>query len=207
MIDPKRQLFLLKSETPESHAQLARLEEITRELQPTIITPEQLSSGRILDGNVLLIPPATWPQGAISDLTRFADLSMVAMIGVSEGQERVELWYMSGAALVLDETASPAVINGALLRLLEVEIQTIRPQLTRKENMLFEVLRRAGRAGLDRAALAERIWENVSVQEKTIDVHIFNLRRKLNSTRYRVICEARRFVLTELSGNDTDVSS
>lgn len=203
-MDPKRQLFLLKSDAPESQAQFARLQEITREYQPGVISPEQLSSGRILDGNVLLIPPAVWPQGAISDLTRFADLSLVALVGANEEQDRVGLWYMLGAALVLDETASPAVLNGALSRLLEVEIQTIRPQLTRKENMLFEVLRRAGKAGLDRAALAERIWENVSVQEKTIDVHIFNLRRKLNSTRYRVICEARRFVLTELAGSEAE---
>lgn len=168
-----------------------------------VITPEQALIHPSLDGNVLLIPSSVWPEGALSDLTRFVDLLILALLGVDEDQERVALWYVLGATQVLDETASPAVLKGSLNRLLDVEVQSsMRPQLTRIENLLFEALRGAGRRGLDRAALAERIWENVSVQEKTIDVHIFNLRRKLNSTRFRVICEQRRFAMLELANSE-----
>lgn len=199
----KRQLFLLKPKLADDLPMFDRFLELTREFSPMVITPEQALIHPSLDGNVLLIPSSVWPEGALSDLTRFVDLLILALLGVDEDQERVALWYVLGATQVLDETASPAVLKGSLNRLLDVEVQSsMRPQLTRIENLLFEALRGAGRRGLDRAALAERIWENVSVQEKTIDVHIFNLRRKLNSTRFRVICEQRRFAMLELANSE-----
>ncbi len=197
MKEPRRQLHVLKPDAPESFSTFERLCAMLVDLNPSVVSSDNIQNGLALDGSVLLIPPGPWRQGVISDLTRFADLSIIALVSENEPTDRVDLWYMLGVALVLDAHASPAVLRAALLKLVELELSTLRQQLTRKENLLFETLRKAGRAGLDRPALAEKIWNDVTIQSNTIDVHIFNLRRKLNSTRFRIVYESRRFVMTE----------
>ncbi len=200
MNEPRRQLHLLKPDSSESYSIFEHLCVMLVDLNPSVVSSENIQHGLSIDGSVLLIPPGPWRPGVISDLTRHSNLSIIALVASDEPSDRVELWYMLGAALVLDSHASPAVLRAALLKLVELEMSTLRDQLTRKENLLFEVLRRAGKAGLDRQALAEKIWNDTTIQSNTIDVHIFNLRRKLNSTRFRIVYEARRFVMTEGAG-------
>ena len=191
----RRKLFVLEaSESPELRAKLEGLEFSS-------IKPTEVSPSLELEGGVLLIPLSSWYDGFLSELTRYSDLSFVALHGPNESPDRVKFWYMLGASLVLDENSSAAVLRGALERLLDIEIESLQPGLTRKENLLFETLRRAGDLGLDRSTLASRIWDKISVQEKTIDVHIFNLRRKLNSTRFRVVCRDHRFFLEDVSAH------
>jgi hypothetical protein len=197
MIEPRRPLHLLKPDALESFSTFERLVAILADLNPSVLSSDDLQSGFSIGGSVLLIPPGPWRPGVISDLTRFSDLSIVALISGDESSDRVDLWYMLGAALVLDDHASTGVLRSAVLKLLELELSSLRQQLTRKENLLFDVLRRAGKSGLDRTALAEKIWNDVTIQSNTIDVHIFNLRRKLNSSRFRIVYESRRFVMVE----------
>lgn len=197
MKDSRRQLHVLKPDSPEAFPVFERMCALTSDFNPSIVSTDNIQNGLSLDGSVLLIPPGSWRPGLISDLTRFSDLSIVALVGKDEGQDRIELWYMLGVALVLDDHASPPVVRCALKKLLELELSTLLQQLTRKENLLFDCLRRAGPNGLDRTALAEKIWSDVPIQSNTIDVHIFNLRRKLNSTRFRIVYEDRRFVMVE----------
>lgn len=200
MNEPRRKLHILKPDSPDSFSTFESLCGLLADLNPSVVTSDNIQNGHPLDESVLLIPPGPWRQGVISDLTRCANLSIIALVSSDEPSDRVELWYLLGVALVLDLHASPAVLRAALLKLVELEVSTLREQLTRKENLLFEVLRRAGQAGLDRSELAEMIWNDTTIQSNTIDVHIFNLRRKLNSTRFRILFESRRFVMTEHAG-------
>lgn len=197
MTESRRQLHVLKPDSSEGFGTFERLCTTLMDMNPSVVSSDNIQNGLSLDGSVLLIPPGPWRQGVISDLTRFSDLSIIALVNEAEVQDRVELWYMLGVALVLDEHASTAVLRAALMKLVELEVSTLRQQLTRKENLVFDVLRRAGPAGLDRTALAEKIWNDVAIQSNTIDVHIFNLRRKLNSTRFRIIYKDRKFILIE----------
>lgn len=199
--EPKRQFYILSPESKDAKKSVELLFGLTQSLEPIVIKPKALHSTKRphpLQGGLILIPSATWPEGALSNLTRIPNLAIISLIKREEGSAEVGLWYGLGATMVFDETVSQAVLMGALARLLEVEVRGLRTQLTRKEGLLFEALRRAGRKGLDRSTLAEQIWDTVIIQEKTIDVHVFNLRRKLNSTRYRIICEAHRFILIEV---------
>ena len=197
MSETRRKLHILKPDSPEGADTFQRISSFLSDLEPIFISSDNIEHGLSLDGSVLLIPPGPWRNGVISDLTRFADLSIVALVNGSDAPDRVELWYMLGVALVLDDNVSAPVLRAAMLKLLELEVSSLRQQLTRKENLIFEVLRRAGKSGLDRNTLAEKIWNDVTIQSNTIDVHIFNLRRKLNSTRFRIVYEDRRFVMLE----------
>lgn len=217
MTETKRPLYILKPEGVEGdlsvlEAEFQRLAILTHEFSPEAVSPEELrirsqsNRTRSLEGGVLLIPSGGWAQGTLSDLTRLSDVEILALVSPQDGQDRVALWYVLGATMVLDQAASPAVILGAITKLADVEIQTFRPQLTKKEGLVFEALRRAGSDGLDRVQLSERIWSRVAVQRKTIDVHVFNLRRKLNSTRYRIVCRSQRFYLIELDAGGPEVA-
>lgn len=198
MHEPRRQLYILKPEAPASLPPFEKLMKLNFDLNPLVADPKQLQGNVELDGNVLLIPSGPWRPGVLSELSRFADLSLIALLGEDEVRELVGLWYVLGASLVLDDTASPAILKAAIVKFLEVEVSTLRPQLTRKENMLFEVLRRAGKGGIDRSVLAERVWNDVTINKKTVDVHIFNLRRKLSSTRYAILTEVNRFTMVDV---------
>lgn len=198
-MDANRQLFIMAPDSSDDAVAVEHLRSVLRSFEPNILSATLLRTNRQVDGNLLLVPSGSWPPGVLSDLTRIANLSLIALVGEREDPARVSLWYGLGASLVLDANVSSEVLRGVVEKFLEKEVQIHLPNLTRKENMIFESLRQAGRAGLGRSALVQRVWDGAAIHEKAIDVHIFNLRRKLNSTRFRVICEARRFVLRESS--------
>lgn len=217
MTETKRPLYILKPENSEMsladfEVEYQRLSSLAHEFNPLPVSSDELrirsqsSHTRSLEGGVLLIPSGGWAQGTLSDLTRLSDVEILALVSDQDGSDRVALWYVLGATMVLDQTSSPSVLLGAIAKLADVEVQTFRPQLTKKEGLVFEALRRAGADGLDRSELSDRIWSRVAVQRKTIDVHVFNLRRKLNSTRYRIVCRSQRFYLIELDAGGPEIA-
>ncbi len=52
-------------------------------------------------------------------------------------------------------------------------------QLTAKELQIFSMLHRAKTHGITRKEILSQVWKNISISSKTLDVHLFNLRRKL----------------------------
>ena len=213
----RRQFYILKpseseTTTAEFESEFRRLSSITQSFSPVPVYPEELrsrseaSNSRSLEGSVLLVPSGGWAQGTLSDLTCFSDLEVLALVSGHDGPDRVGLWYVLGASMVLDQASSPPVLLGAISRLVDIEIQTLRPKLTKKEGLVFEILHRAGSEGVSRNQLSERIWGKDSKGRKTLDVHVFNLRRKLNSTRYRIVCRSQRFYLTELDAQGVEIA-
>jgi DNA-binding response OmpR family regulator len=55
-----------------------------------------------------------------------------------------------------------------------------RATLTSKEYQILSVLRAGGESGVLREDLTGRVWEGLTVNSKTLDIHIVNLRRKLS---------------------------
>jgi DNA-binding response OmpR family regulator len=58
--------------------------------------------------------------------------------------------------------------------------------LTVKQFQILSLLCRAHPHGIDRDVIQEAIWKKISVGSKTFDVHLFSLRRKLESLGYEV---------------------
>ncbi len=171
--------------TPIEESVFIRLES----LRPNPVRVDRSGGEKIdrsIDGGVLVIPAGSWPSGTLAFLTRFSDLPFLALLDEGSPIDLARSWYSLGAELVLDCGTSCAVLSAAVERLREIERRSVFSQLTKKELILFEILRRAGHGGVARKEMAERIWPDVQVHDKTLDVHVFNLRRKLNGTSYRI---------------------
>jgi DNA-binding response OmpR family regulator len=69
--------------------------------------------------------------------------------------------------------------------------------LTLKERQLLaSFLTRTG--VLTRNELHEALWRGVSVNRKTLDVHLFNLRRKIHPLGFDIVCEGQAYGLRKL---------
>lgn len=196
MTDVKRIVYIIvadvKNLSPFESSIFAKLYDLAP--MPIQALPErEVKIEKTIEGGVLIIPPGTWPAGTLADLTRFSDLPFIAVVEDGCTLGLAKFWYSLGADLVLDASVSSSVLVAAVERRRELESRSTISQLTKKEIVLFEILRRAGENGVTRSQLAQRIWPDVHVHDKTIDVHVFNLRRKLNSSNYRI--EVRNSVL------------
>jgi DNA-binding response OmpR family regulator len=58
--------------------------------------------------------------------------------------------------------------------------------LTAKEFQILSLLQQAPQNMVTRNDIVKKVWGNVKVGSKTLDVHIFNLRRKLNPIRVEI---------------------
>ncbi len=69
--------------------------------------------------------------------------------------------------------------------------------LTLKESAAFLSLSRAGASGVYRKDLQKSLWDDEVVSEKALDVHIHNLRKKLEHSDYRIaLTKEGRYRLT-----------
>jgi DNA-binding response OmpR family regulator len=64
------------------------------------------------------------------------------------------------------------------------------PQLTQKEFQIFQSLYEKPDWSLSRSALINNIWQNTHVSQKTFDVHLVSLRRKLSSAGLEILFQA-----------------
>ncbi|NRA63777.1 MAG: response regulator transcription factor [Pseudobacteriovorax sp.] len=62
----------------------------------------------------------------------------------------------------------------------------LQTELTSKELMIFDLINNAPSKQISRADLIGKVWKDVSVGSKTLDVHIFNIRRKLSKLNVRI---------------------
>lgn len=67
--------------------------------------------------------------------------------------------------------------------------------LTEKERRLLNLLLRVGETGATRLDLTQACWPNTTVHHKTLDTHLFNLRRKLEAAGYEVLFTQSRWKL------------
>ena len=68
-------------------------------------------------------------------------------------------------------------------------------ELTKIENMILEALLKSGREGLSRHELMETCWRDVKVHPKTLDVHLFHLRKKLTDQPIAIVNGNNRWLL------------
>lgn len=77
--------------------------------------------------------------------------------------------------------------------------------LTFKEHQLLTVFLSREDRSVKRGDLYGAIWNKVNVNRKTLDVHLFNLRRKLRPHGYDIHCQHQTFSLRKQAvGADTD---
>lgn len=71
--------------------------------------------------------------------------------------------------------------------------------LTFREHQIMTVFLNSPSRTIDRDALIERVWAKTLVNRKTLDVHVFNLRRKLRPIGYDIVSDRQRLYLSKLS--------
>ena len=62
----------------------------------------------------------------------------------------------------------------------------LQTELTSKELMIFDLINNAPNKQISRSDLIGKVWKDVSVGSKTLDVHIFNIRRKLSKLNVKI---------------------
>ena len=62
----------------------------------------------------------------------------------------------------------------------------LQTELTSKELMIFDMINTAPNKQIKRGDLINKVWKDVSVGAKTLDVHIFNIRRKLAKLNVKI---------------------
>lgn len=78
--------------------------------------------------------------------------------------------------------------------------------LTFKEHQLLTVFLSRDDRAVKRSDLYGAIWNKVNVNRKTLDVHLFNLRRKLRPHGYDILCQAQIFSLRKQVEEDLSSS-
>ena len=71
--------------------------------------------------------------------------------------------------------------------------------LTFKERQLLAIFVLNVERSVTRAELFGTIWKDINVNKKTLDVHLFNLRRKLHPVGFDIICHAQVYQLVSLT--------
>jgi DNA-binding response OmpR family regulator len=70
--------------------------------------------------------------------------------------------------------------------------------LTFREHQIMTVFLNSPSRTIDRDSLIERVWVKTLVNRKTLDVHVFNLRRKLRPIGYDIVFDRQRLYLSKL---------
>ena len=72
------------------------------------------------------------------------------------------------------------------------------PNLTFREHQILTVLLNRPSRTVQRDQLVEAVWSKTLVNRKTLDVHVFNLRRKLRPIGYDILCKLGELYLTKV---------
>lgn len=75
------------------------------------------------------------------------------------------------------------------------------PNLTFREHQILTVLLNKPSRTAQRDQLVEAVWSKTLVNRKTLDVHIFNLRRKLRPIGYDILCKDKELYLSKVKSN------
>jgi hypothetical protein len=171
------------------------------------VPPETIES---LKGSLILIHDSQLSGSLMLQLDCAPQVLWLAVVPseITEGRSRLLLEFGAADLIpeVLDDRFRLGLLRGKIGHLLssyphrhqknERLLNTIvEQQLTRKEEQLFEFLFRSGKEGLEKTELVSMLWPRQKVSEKSLDVHLFNLRRKLVGTDFAVLCRNRRIFL------------
>lgn len=166
-------------------------------------------SSEQLKGHLILVHDSQLTGAWLHQLERTAHLIWLAIVPLEITENRARFLFEFGASDLIPELLDRN-FGGGLLRAkighwlsqaqtLERNESTqdlaIEQDLTRKEVQMYDFLRRAGKEGLEKTELVSMLWPKQKVSEKSLDVHLFNLRRKLVGTPCRILCRNRRIFL------------
>jgi len=79
---------------------------------------------------------------------------------------------------------NPYKIDALSLNVIAENGKTVK--LTHRELQIFSVLRSAKQGPVSRKEIVIQVWGNINVSSKTLDVHIFNLRKKMVDTGIKI---------------------
>ncbi|HRK08326.1 MAG TPA: helix-turn-helix domain-containing protein [Pseudobdellovibrionaceae bacterium] len=162
-----------------------------------------------LKGNLILVHDSQLTGAWLNRLDRTAQLIWLAIVPLEITENRARFLFEFGASDLIPELLDRN-FGGGLLRAKighwlsqaqpldrgeSVQDLAIEQDLTRKEVQMYDFLRRAGKEGLEKTELVSMLWPKQKVSEKSLDVHLFNLRRKLVGTPNRILCRNRRIFL------------
>lgn len=71
--------------------------------------------------------------------------------------------------------------------------------LTFREHQILTVFLNSPSRLISRDEMIDTVWNKTMVSRKTLDVHVFNLRRKLRPIGYDILCKDRDLYLSKLS--------
>lgn len=169
----------------------------------------------------------TTPQLLLADL-RLEDGNFLDFLGTGDAQDLVRCPFMIVSSLddldvlracfqegALDYLTKPFTRNELIAKIervlnqqgeINLDPASFRlkrngenlPSLTPKELQIFSLLQRAKGAPVPRQKLTAEIWGDTQVSSKSLDVHLFHLRKKLARAGFEIAFEAQKgFVLRE----------
>lgn len=80
-------------------------------------------------------------------------------------------------------------------------------ELTFREHQILTVLLTRDNRTASREELHDSVWKNMNVNRKTLDVHLFNLRRKLRTYGYDIYCKGTMFSLEKVKATAASTAS
>jgi len=171
------------------------LNELTRESdQPSLILAEA---------------PLTRPREALKKLLSIK--APIALVSRNDSIDFMRECLRSGADAYLLKPLRQSELILTLERLLGVELlpNTLDAKpvagLTLKERQLLAIF--LTRESAPRADLCGALWNGVNVNRKTLDVHLFNLRRKLHPLGFDIACVKNSYRLVRRSVYSERLSS
>ncbi len=162
---------------------------------------EAMTEERVLPD--LVIADITLEDGSLFDLLSDPDgkaLMAVPFVVVSSmaDQDALRFCYKSGA---IDYMLKPfkkselivkveqALLRGSMITGIKNVVEL--DSLTKKEKQILNVLQNSNGSPVSREMILKAIWKTSSVAPKTVDVHIHNLRRKIDGSELQIIAEGQ----------------
>lgn len=175
---------------------------------------EALTQAREGEPRLLIADPEN-TKGSLADVFRSSrdnggsGLTIPDSLIVSrvDDLELIRFYLKTGARDYILKPLRPnelvAKVEKALLQISNREILILRndldgiqvSDLTFREHQLLTIFLSHPERSVSRDELYNAIWSKVTVNKKTLDVHLFNLRRKLRPHGYDIVCQDQIFSL------------
>lgn len=168
----------------------------------------------------LLVCDPVNTKGSIREVFKTGTKGKLAFpdfIIVSKGDDLPTLRFFmdAGAADFLLKPVRPTElllrVENALKREVAKEVVIVRndldgiqiPNLTSREYELLTVLMNKQNRSASRDEIQRAVWKKIFVNRKTLDVHLFNLRRKIRPYGYDILCQKQVFRLEKMPNQST----
>lgn len=129
-------------------------------------------------------------------LTELGGRRWVAKVAHSTSTAEIQALYALGAFAVFPDSM-PDHFYRLFIEAFEPTAEVSQFGLTPTEKRIFHLLQAASSDGLTRKEIYSGVWSQTHVHEKSLDVHIFNLRRKLKTHSTQIVFGDGRYRLVE----------